>query len=342
MNVYSAMVGLDIGSRTIKIVEVEKEGASYSLTASGIVGYSGTSVDKMVDEKEMSSLGQIIKKLHSEAGVSSKDVVISLPEPQVFTRTIKFPLLTDSEIASAVKWEAEQYIPIPISEAIIQHTILSRNENASPPEVLVLLVAAPRVVVEKYTKVVQLAGLNTIAVETELVALTRALAPLDKTVLLVDLGATSTNIAVAKNSLLSFSRSIPIAGEAFTRAVSQGLGVTSQQAEEYKKTYGLEAAQLEGKVKGVLDPVLRMVVDEIKKAVSYYLSEEKGDTPSALIVTGGTSGMPEIISMLTKLVGMEVLVGNPFGNIKVDPETAQKLAPYAPLYSVAVGLALRE
>ncbi|MGA2910630.1 MAG: type IV pilus assembly protein PilM [Candidatus Microgenomates bacterium] len=336
------MVGIDIGSRTIKIVELEKDGASFSLAASGIVGYSGTTVDKMTDDKEVASLGQIIRKLHTEAGVSSKDVIISIPEPLVFTRTIKFPLLTDSEIASAVKWESEQYIPIPINEAVIQHTILSRNEKASPPEVLVLLVAAPKAIVEKYTKVIQAAGLSTLAVETELIALTRALAPVDKTVLLVDLGATSTNIAISKLGLLSFSRSIPIAGEAFTRAVSQGLGVNAQQAEEYKKTYGLSQGQLEGKVKGVLDPVLRLVVDEIKKAVSYYLTEEKGETPSALIVTGGTSGMPDIISMLTELLGMEVLVGNPFARIKLDPETAKKLAPYAPLYSVAVGLALRE
>lgn len=342
MNVYPAMVGIDIGSKTIKIVELEKEGAAYNLSASGIVGYTGTTVDKMTDEKEMASLGQIIKKLHTETGVSSKDVAISIPEPLVFTRMIKFPLLTDAEIASAVKWEAEQYIPIPINEAVIQHTILQRNEAASPPSVLVLLVAAPRAIVEKYTKVIQLAGLNAVAVETELIALTRALAPIDKTVLLVDLGATSTNIAIATKGLLSFSRSIPIAGEAFTRAVSTGLGVTAQQAEEYKKTYGLGASQLEGKVKGVLDPVLRLVVDEIKKAISYYLSEEKGESPTALIVSGGTSGMPEIISMLTGLVGMEVLVGNPFARIRVDPETIKKLAPYAPLYGVAVGLAERE
>ena len=336
------MVGIDIGSKTIKIVELEKEGGGFALSASGIVGYSGITVDKMSDEKEMASLGQIIKKLHAEAGVSSKDVVISIPEPLVFTRTIKFPMLTDAEIASAVKWESEQYIPIPISEAIVQHTVLARNEKASPPEVVVLLVAAPRVIVEKYIKVVQSAGLNVIAVETELVALTRSLAPLDKTILLVDFGGASTNIAVSNMGLLSFSRSISIAGEAFTRAVAQGLGVTVQQAEEYKKTYGLNSTQLEGKVKGVLEPVLNLVVDEIKKAVSYYLSEEKGETPSAIIVTGGTSAMPEIISMLSQLVGMEVLVGNPFAKVNVDTQTAQKLAPYAPLYSVAVGLAMRE
>lgn len=336
------MVGIDIGSKTIKIVEIEKEAGGFVLNASGVVGYSGITVDKMIDENEMSSLAQIIKKLHSEAGVSSKDAVISIPEPLVFTRTIKFPLLTDNEIASAVKWEAEQYIPIPLNEAIVQHTILSRNEKSSPPEVMVLLVAAPRIIVEKYTKVIHLAGLVATAVETELIALTRSLAPPDKTVLLVDLGAASTNIAISKMGFLSFSRSIPIAGEAFTRAVSRGLGVTPQQAEEYKKTYGLTASQLEGKVKGVLDPVLALVVDEIKKAISYYLTDEKGETPSAIYVAGGTSGIPEIISTLTKFIGMEVLVGNPFAKIKVDPETAKKLAPYAPFYSVAVGLAMRE
>ncbi|KKQ92391.1 MAG: type IV pilus assembly protein PilM [Microgenomates group bacterium GW2011_GWC1_39_7b] len=335
------MTGLDIGSKTIKIVELQKEGNGFALSASGIVGYSGNSVDKLVDDKEYADLGSVVKHLHNEAGVSSKDVVISVPESQVFTRTIRFPMLTDSEIASAIKWESEQYIPIPVAEAVIQHSILERNEKTSPPEVLVLLVAAPKVVVERYTKVVEAAGLTPVAVETELIALTRALAPVDKTVLITDFGATSTDIAIVKNGLLSFSRSIPIAGEAFTRAVSQGLGISAPQAEEYKKTYGLSSKELEGKIKGALDPVLRMVVDEIKKAINYYQTEEKGDSPKAIIISGGTSGMREIVSALSSLLGLEVLVGNPFIKTAVDPDTAKRLAPYASLYSVAVGLAMR-
>ena len=186
------------------------------------------------------------------------------------------------------------------------------------------------------------AGLTPVAVETELVALTRALAPKDKTVLLVDLGATSTDIAIAKNGLLSFSRSISIAGETFTRAISQSLGITPIQAEEYKKTYGLESSELEGKVKVAIDPVLKMITDEIKKAISFYQTEEKGESPSAVVVSGGTIGMPQIISSLTNLLGFEVLVANPFSHTQLDPEVAKKLANYAPLYSVAVGLALRE
>jgi type IV pilus assembly protein PilM len=335
------MTGLDIGSKTIKIVEVQKSGEGFALAASGIVGITGSPIDKITDDKEFAGISSVIKKLHSEAGVSDRNVVISIPEQLVFTRAIKFPLLTDQEIESAVKWESEQYIPIPVNEAIIQHTILERRETASPPEVVVLLVAAPRVVVDKYIKVVQGAGLNVTAVETELIALTRALAPVDKSVLLVDIGANSTDIAICKKGLLSFSRSVPIAGEAFTRAVSQTLGVAPIQAEEYKKTYGLGAKELEGKIKGALDPVLRMVTDEIKKAIHYYQTEEKGEMPTAVIISGGTSGMREIISVLSNLLGMEVVIGNPFSRLSIDPDTVKKLAPYAPLYAVSVGLALR-
>jgi type IV pilus assembly protein PilM len=208
--------------------------------------------------------------------------------------------------------------------------------------VIVLLVAAPRIVVEKYVKVVQLAGLTPIAVETELIALSRSLAPIDKTVILADLGGSSTNLAITNHGLLSFSRSLPIAGDAFTRAVSQNLSVTPQQAEEYKKTYGMSSNQLEGKIKGALDSVVHLVVDEIKKAVNYYLTEEKGENPTSLIVSGGSSGMPEMISAFSKTIGMEVLVGNPFNHLQIDPAFAQKLAPFASLYGVAVGLAMHD
>lgn len=335
------MTGLDIGSKTIKIVELRKEGGAFSLSASGIVGYKGNPIDKIDDAKELAGISAVIRKLVNEAGISDRNVAMSIPEQFVFTRIVKFPLLTDQEIESAVKWESEQYIPIPISEAVVQHSILERKETASPPEVLVLLVAAPKAIVEKYVKVAQGAGLVVSAVETELIALSRSIAPADKTVLLVDLGAGSTDIAISRKGLLSFSRSIPIAGEAFTRAISQTLGVAPLQAEEYKKTYGLGAKELEGKIKGALDPVLRLVSDEIKKAIHFYQAEEKGEAPSAVIISGGSSGMKDIVPVLSNLLGLEVVIGNPFSKVSMDPATAKKLAPYAPLYAVSVGLSLR-
>jgi type IV pilus assembly protein PilM len=335
-------IGLDIGSKTIKIVELAKDGDRWKLKASGMVGHNGIAPEHSKTDKELMPVAEAIRKLYKDAKISSREVNIALPEPQVSTRTVSFPLLTDAEISSAVKWEAEQYIPFPINEAVIQHQVIERRENVSPPQVIVLLVATPKELVEKYAKVVEMAGLKLYVVETDLLALTRSLAPTDRTVMIVDFGARSTNIAIARNGYLNFSRSIPTAGEAFTRAVSQGLGIEAKQAEEYKRTYGLQQASLEGKIRTAIDPVLRMVSDEIKKAIHYYQSEEKGESPSSIILSGGSAGMPEIASALTKLVGFEVVIGNPFSNVNIDPAAVQYISGYAPFYSVSVGLAMRE
>jgi len=147
-------IGLDIGSKTIKIVELLKEGDAFKLKASGIVGYKGQPLEQISDEREYAALSEIILNLAKESKISSRDLVVALPEQKVFTLAIPFPALTDQEIASAIKWEAEQYIPIPIEEAIIQHQIIERNEKLSPPTVTVLLVAAPRTLVQKYVKIV--------------------------------------------------------------------------------------------------------------------------------------------------------------------------------------------
>lgn len=334
-------VGLDIGSKTIKIVQINEEGGKPVLKGSGIIGFNAN-IDANKTDKDLAPLADAIKKLHKEARISSKDIVIAVPEQLVFTRVIKFPPLTDQEISSAVKWEAEQYIPIPVKEAIIQHQIIERRETSNPPEVSVLLVAAPRNLVEKYVQAVQMAKLNPVAVETELLALARALAPANQTALLLDFGAKSADIAITKNGQLAFSRSVSTAGDALTRAVAQNLGVDPSQAEQYKRAYGLSANQLEGKIKTALDPVFKMIADEMKKAVQFYQTEEKAEPPTSAILSGGTAGMPDIISYLSKYLGLEVVVANPFNKVAVDPTVMKSLAGYAPLYSIAVGLALRK
>lgn len=335
-------VGLDIGSKTIKIVELVKDGDKNRLRASGVIGYTGSPIEHFKSDKEYASLANAIKKLHQEAKISSKDVAISLPEPEVFTRTVKFPLLVESEISSAVKWEAEQYIPIPIEEAIIQHQIIEVREDLSPPSTVVLLVAAPKSIVSKYAKIVQMAGLKLMAIETELMSLVRVFAPKDKTTMIVDFGSRSTDIAISKYGQLSFSRSIPTAGDALTRSVAQSLGVELNQAEQYKKTYGLSQSQLEGKIQIALIPIIKIIVDEIKKSIQFYKSEDKSESPQVIYLAGGSSGLPDLVPILTNMTGIEVIVANPFANILVTPQAAKSLAGYAQLYSPAVGLALRE
>lgn len=335
-------VGLDIGSKSIKVVELARDGKGFSLRSAGAVGYNGVAVDtNLTDEKTIADLAGTIKKLFKDAKINSRDVSIALPETQVFTRVMQFPLLNDTEIASAVKWEAEEYIPIPIKDAIIEHQIIDRLETANPPQVLVLLVAVLRTLVENYVQICSSAGLNVVGVETELISMTRSLAPEQEAALIVDFGARSTDIAITRKGQIYFSRSIPTAGEAFTRAVAQSLGVTIQQAEEYKRTYGLNENQLEGKVGRSLAPIFKVVAGEIKKAIHFYQLNIKGETPTSVIISGGSAGLPGAAPMLTNLLGMEVTIGSPFSKVKVDPEAARGLANYAPLYSVACGLAMR-
>jgi len=336
------IAGIDIGSKTIKIVELEKEGKTFKLKGAGIIGYKGNSIEHMKTDQELAGLSGVLMKLYKEAKISSNEVAIALPESQVFTRVIKFPQLTEQEISSAIKWEAEQYIPIPINEAIIQHQILNQGQTSSIKGVSVLLIAAARTLVERYVKVVQMAKLTPIFVETELMSLTRSLAPKDQAALILDFGARSTDIAIAKNGSLVFSRSIPTGGEALTRAVAQGLGIEQAQAEQYKKTYGFSPAQLEGKIKNALDPVFRAVVDEVKKAIHFYRTEEGGDVPKSAIIAGGTAGLPQMISVLTSALGIEVRIANPFEKINIPEEEKKKVSPYAPLYAISVGLSLRE
>src|SRR5688572_8575820 len=135
------MVGIDIGSKSIKIIELAKAGASWQMKASGAVGYVGVSPDKAQDDKELEAISEVLKKIITQIGITSKDVNLALPESLVFTRVIKFPLLSEEEVSAAVKWEAEQYIPIPVAEAVIQYSILEKNEATS--QTSVLLVAAP-------------------------------------------------------------------------------------------------------------------------------------------------------------------------------------------------------
>lgn len=336
-------VGLDIGTKSIKVVELNQDGNKFSLKSAGAVGYVGAPIEpNLQDEKEIAALGSVIKKLMQDAKVTSKDVSISLPESQVFTRMLKFPMLTDQEISSAVKWEAEEYIPIPLKEAIVEHSILDRLESSNPPQVVVLLIAVLKTLVEKYVEVVNAAGLNVISVETELLSMVRSLAVPEKTIMVVDFGAKSTDIAVARNMQLYFSRSIPTAGDAFSRAVGQSLGVNMQQAEQYKRAYGLSEGQLEGKVGRAIVPILKVVSEEIKKASHYYQMEVKGDPVEMVMLAGGSAGIPGMAPTLSNLLNIEVTIGSPFTRVTVDPASASSLANYAPLYSVAVGLAMRK
>jgi len=189
--------------------------------------------------------------------------------------------------------------------------------------------------------VIALAKLNPVMVESEMMALARSLSMPNQTNLIMDIGAKATDIAIAKNENLVFTRTIPTAGDAFTRAVSQGLGIETVRAEEYRNTYGLNQTQLEGKVFEALRPIMQLTSDEVKKAIHYYQSEEGGDYPQSVIITGGASAIPGMVNTFSQMLGMEVVIANPFSKVSLSSEASKNVSNYAHFYGIAVGLAQR-
>ncbi len=332
--------GLDIGSYNIKIAQVKKNKDKYQLVAFG----SSPSTTKGLlseGESDLLALAEIIKRLHRDSGIKTKNVATALPQDQVFTRIITLPPLSESEIESALQWEAEQYVPLPLSEVILTHELIGKVKEDAKENIELLLAAAPKSLVEKTIKVLKMAGLNPVSIEMEIISMARSLiAPNNEQVLLVDIGAKATDLAIVENGAVVFVYSIHTAGEALTRAVSLELGLESSQSEAYKKSYGVDPEKLEGKVSTALKPVLSTIVSEIKKAVQFY--EEKGKSIQRIVLSGGGAGLPEINTFLAKELNLEVQVGNPFIQIMED-SLLEKIPIYErSLYSVAVGLAMKE
>jgi len=180
--------GLDIGSHKIKIVQVQKSGDNYRLVALG----SAPSTSKGIlseSESDLTQLATIIKKLHQETKIKTKNVVTALPQDKVFTQVITLPQLSENELTSALKWEAEQYIPIPLAEATISHQIIGRIKENAKEKIEVLLAAAPNRLIDKTVKVVKSAGFNLVSLETEILAVARSLVVNPEAVMVIDFGA---------------------------------------------------------------------------------------------------------------------------------------------------------
>ncbi len=337
--------GLDIGTQNIKVVQL-----SGSTEAPNFVTASmfPTPKQAFVSEapQDIATLAAAIKTLHRESKITTTRVATALPESQIFTRVVEMPELTKDEIKSAIEYEAEQYVPLPLSEVRLTWEVLSSKVDANRKKIQeVLLVAAPNTLIDKYLNVLKTAGLNPVAIETETTSIVRALvqridgAP---TTLVTSIGASTTDLTIIDNAQISFTRSIATGGQALARAVANDLGFEMDQAVEYMKTYGLDSTQLEGKVMQSLKPVFDVIVNEIRRALAYYISKHADRQVKRVIVTGGTAKLPSLVVYLAEALGLEVQIGNPWDGIKLPESSSKKLIEEGTSYSVAVGLALKQ
>lgn len=339
--------GLDIGASTIKAVELTLQKEGYLLNACIIAPSppKGMLSESPLDEEEMA---QAIKKAVSDAGISTKHVNIALPENQVYTKVLEMPALSDRELASAIYWEAEQYIPIPLSNISLAWNILKKPSKQRAGEKMeVLMVGAPTIIIKKYQKVMSLAGLNINNMETEILATVRALTAIPTVsavvpTIIVNIGAVSTSLAIVVGSSLIFTYTLPVGGAAINRAISADFGLSHVQAEEYKRAYGISNSPLGQRIGKATEPIVSAILSEVKKAIVFYTQKFKDSKIEQIILSGGTSKLPGIGNYFSSASGIPTVIANPWKVLGDTSKLPKEILDNAPDYSIGVGLALKD
>lgn len=335
--------GLDIGVLTLKGVWLEKTKNGYKLksyfkTPTPAKGMASISP---VDEDQMS---QGISRAAQEAKIGTREVNFSLPDNQVYTKVIETPNLTDKELESSINWIAEQYIPVQLSTVTLDWQVLSRDiKTQSGLKMQVLLAGAPIALVQKYKKIIEFSGYSINAVETEMLATIRSSTANDtqSTLLVVSIGSLSTSIAIVQRGVITFIYTVPLGSGAINRAISSNFGLTLEQAEQYKRAYGIKDQAVGGKIRTAIDPILVSLLEEIKKGIAFYREKQLGNGGiSQIVLSGGSARMPGMDLYFVSSLGVETLVSNPWKTLNVE-DVPEEIVAEGPEFAIALGLAVK-
>lgn len=336
--------GLDIEINSIKIASIKKDGTGYSVESIAmfpLVASKGLSSESSIDQQ---MLADSIRECIKNANIKENSVNISLNETQIYTKIIVMPDLSEKELEAALRYEMEQYIPMPLEQVRTDWQILSKNDLGGKKTMNVLLVAAPKNLLEKYEFILKDAGLVIDSIETDVISIHRALFPLVNnpySSMIVHIGDSSTSVSIVRSGVLATAFSSGLGGIAISRAVSLDLGIDYAQAENYTKTYGFNKETFDGKIGKALVPVLESLVGDLKKAILSYNERSNSEGIKQIILSGDYALIPGIDAFLTNRLNIQVVVGNTFKvyNMKNVPP---QIALNAPTFNIAVGLALRD
>ena len=340
------IIGIDLGKHSFRAVELDRKKDELSLLNLGTYQNPRLNLDSNMKE-DIEIYSSALRDFFSEVGFDTSSVVASLNESYVYMRNIKLPTMSDKELKSTIQFEAEQYIPLPLSEVSLSYQVLDQDFTEKG-KVNVQLVAAKKTVLEKYVQIVKGARLTPKAIEPETLALGRALGDTQTNPngsLILDIGFSRTLIVISYGGFVRFTRSVLIGGDVLTKSIQQGLNLDNAQADEYKKIYGMDPNQVDGKIFDVLKPVIDNIIIEVKRASLFFTNHNPSANIKRVILSGGTAQMPGLLLYMAKNIDLEVELANSFKNLHISPKlVTQKntIQDQSLIYSTAVGLALKE
>jgi type IV pilus assembly protein PilM len=338
-------VGLDIGSHSVKVVELIRSGKNLKLSKYAVVELTpGTMVDGEVINRD--HLVESIKDAMVKAGIKARTVNSAVSGRSVIVRRIPMEKMTEAQARQAIHWEAEQHIPFRVDEVSIDFKIL--NEESSPGQMEVLLVAAKKEVIHLHRSLIQGAGIRTSSVDLEQFALLRAYQNSyhpsdDECVTILNVGSDHTNLVIAKGGVPSFNRDIALGGIRFIEAISRSLGLDYPAAEKVLKG-DLPEGVTEADVKNAVSSVLEELSTSVRRSFISFQASGESSRIDKLLISGGCSLMPGLAETLSEHHGLPVETFNVLGDIQVDgalltDDVARK--SLEAVIPVAVGLALK-
>lgn len=338
--------GLDIGYKSLKIVELKKTGKNYQLR-----GY----IEQDIPPDSLTKSGIKVKKQISDIikravlntrphAVTTKYVVSSIPESMVFTKIIKLPWMKKEELAKAVPFEAAEFFPLPINEMNIDWHIIEENHGAdNKKEVEVLVIAVTKTLVNDYLEIAKNAGLELVVMETKPIASSRAIYnQADKSeIVMVDIGAETSSISIIEKGIIKLTGIVKFGGDAVTRSVISCLKINPHDAEIAKSDEGLDLEKDEPKCSAIAK-TLRPLVEEIDSTINYYQTRIKKETKiEKICLVGGGAGLPGIEKFLTKELKIPTEKANPWTRIRARI-TDYPTKKDALKFTTAIGSAMRE
>jgi type IV pilus assembly protein PilM len=346
-NSPKSCLGIDLGSTSVKIVELKKVHNQPRLIS---YGFSENKKNEKNDwRKDTSFTAEVIKQIIKKAGMSSKDVVSSLPTFSVFSSIINLANISKKDISSAVHWEAKKVIPLPLEEMILDWKLIedqgdAKNaQNNTGGNIKVLLTGAPKELVKKYIEIYKKAGLNLLSLETETFALVRSLLGSDKsTVMIVEMGANTTDVTIVDNSIPLFNRSIDVGGVNITRDISANLGIGNERAEQFKYDLGVSSQGKDDEViPKIIKETISQIINEMKYAMNLY-ENKNGKKTEKIILSGGSAMLPGLAGYISDVLDVHTMVGDPWSRISYPVDLKGLLDEIGSYMSISIGLAMRE
>ena len=342
------VVGLDIGSSAVKAVELKATGKALRVAA---FASEPIPPDSIVDGSiiDAGAVAAAIRRLFDKKAFKGTDVVASLSGNAIIVKKINLPVMTETELAESIYWEAEQYIPFDIQDVHLDYQVLDPGTGPDSKGTMdVLLVAAKKEKIADYTGVIAQAGRVPVVVDVDAFALQNAYEAnygfdAGAVVVLLNAGASGVNINVISGDQSLFTRDISLGGNAYTEAVQKELGLPFDAAEQVKKGGPVDGVTFDD-VKPVLHAMNENLMLEIQKTFDFFRATASSDRIDRIVLSGGAAAADGFAQALEERFGAPVEFFNPFKTIAFD---AQKLGVDNPdqtanTAAVAVGLALRK